>query len=203
LIPHPHAGIPSQYESQMANYSMAAAASFNGMRPQIYQGSQGAPAGFPNPAYHPAPAGYYFPPGYMGMQTLMPHPQIPPNIRYAMPGQPMNPSPSPAPQLMYHPAGASPYGSAATIPQWQLAPAAAPSPAPPLVQSGGGSERATPNPAMMFSAEYHHLSQLQPGMIISSNAGPGSTPGYSPNNTIAAAPSPHPQLQQQQPQQQQ
>lgn len=140
-------------------------------------------------------------PYYTGMQTLMPHHQIPQNVRYAMPGHPSI-SPGPQAQLMYHPHPAqapSPYGTAA---QWQLA--AAPSPAP--HPSGGGSDRATPNP--MMPPEYLHHAQLPPGMILqqaahmlqptNNQSQPGGVAGgnaYTTNNAAAVGPSPHPQQQ--------
>lgn len=130
----------------------------------------------------------------LGLQPLMPHTQN--AVRYAMPGQGNMSLTPPPPYLYHHPAaGPSPYGSTGGLAQWQYNPGAAGA-SPAQTLQPGGSDRTTPNPAMLFPPEYH-LTQLQPGMIIPSSLGPA---GYSPNNTgqstsNTAAPSPHPQQQ--------
>lgn len=133
---------------------------------------------------------------HAGIPTLMPHSQVPQNVRYAMPGH-ASISSGPAAHIMYNSAaaaaaaaGGAPYGN--VMAQWHLA-AAAQQPA-----QLPGSDRSTPNP--MLPPEY--LTQFPPGMIIPQTLQPGgnSNPGgstYSPNNAATAAPSPHPQQQQQ------
>ena len=126
----------------------------------------------------------------------MPHPQLSQNVRYgSMPGLSNMPG-NPSPQIMYHPGAAAPYGSAGSIQQWQLAPpTGAASPAPSMPQTN--VDRGTPNQGgLIYQPEYQHFSQLHPGFMVPGTGGSGSTTGYSPNNTVAAAPSPHPQQQQ-------